>query len=174
MYSPLEQLDARARVLCRRTISDDLGELATALDDWHRLSFSFLDPGKTRDNYKAEFLSEFSKVRFATGEGMLALALENVAKLSLDQLPIIPGKPNAPQAWHRLASATVKVTRALRFRCGAAIEKARLSGTWGAMFRNATSMNDSKVVIFLRCLFAATLTAPLVTTAKRADRGSAT
>jgi len=64
----------------------------------------FLDPAKRRDHYEAKFLSEYSKVRFATGEGMLAMALENVAKLSHDQLPMIPGKPNAPESWRRLAA----------------------------------------------------------------------
>jgi len=52
----------------------------------------FLDPAKTRDYYEAKFLSEYQKVRFATGEGTLATALENVAKLSPDQLPMIPQK----------------------------------------------------------------------------------
>jgi hypothetical protein len=81
-----------------------VAELDIAFDEWHRLSFAFLDPGKTRDFYEAKFLSEFSKVRYATGEGMLALALENVAKLSPDQLPMIPGKPNVPENWRRLAA----------------------------------------------------------------------
>ena len=43
---------------------------------------------KTREHYEAKFLSEYPKVRFATGEGTLATALENVAKLSADRLPI--------------------------------------------------------------------------------------
>jgi hypothetical protein len=79
-------------------------ELTIAFDKWHRLSLRFLDPAKTRDYYEAKFLSEFSKVRFATGDGTLAVALENVANLSPDQLPEIPGKPNAPESWRRLAA----------------------------------------------------------------------
>jgi len=78
-------------------------ELAIAFDEWHRLSLPFLDPAKTRDCYEAKFLSEFGKVRFGTGEGRLATALENVARLSPDQLPEIPSKPNAPESWRRLA-----------------------------------------------------------------------
>jgi hypothetical protein len=35
---------------------------------------------------------------------MLAMALENVAKLSPDQLSAIPGKPKAPEQWRRLAA----------------------------------------------------------------------
>jgi CHC2 zinc finger len=88
-----------------------VGELATAFGEWHRRSFPFLDPAKSRDHYEAKFLSEFSKVRFATGEGMLAMALENVAKLSLDQLPMIPAKPNAPDSWRRLAALHRELSR---------------------------------------------------------------
>jgi hypothetical protein len=62
----------------------------------------FLDPAKTREDYEAKFLSEFPKVRVGTGEGTLATALENVAKLSCDQLPAIPEKPDAPETWRRL------------------------------------------------------------------------
>ena len=69
-----------------------IAELETAFDEWHRLSFKFLDPAKTRDCYEAKFLSEFGKVRFGTGEGKLATALENVARLCPDQLPIITGE----------------------------------------------------------------------------------
>jgi hypothetical protein len=88
-----------------------VGELATAFDDWHRLSLPFLDPEKTRDYYEAKFLAEFSKVRFATGDGTLATALENVAKLSLAQLPAIPGKPDAPEKWRRLAALHRELNR---------------------------------------------------------------
>jgi hypothetical protein len=86
-------------------------ELETAFDEWYRLSLKFLDPAKTRDCYEAKFLSEFAKVRFATGEGRLATALENVAKLSPSQLPIIPGKPNAPESWRRLLALHYELGR---------------------------------------------------------------
>jgi hypothetical protein len=42
------------------------------------------------------------KVRVPTREGGLTKALENVSKLSLDQL--IPRMPNAPESWRRLAA----------------------------------------------------------------------
>jgi CHC2 zinc finger len=88
-----------------------VAELTIAFDEWHRLSLHFLDPTKTRDHYEAKFLSEFSKVRFATGDGRLMTALENVAKLSSDQLPEIPGKSNAPEGWRRLAALHRELSR---------------------------------------------------------------
>jgi hypothetical protein len=87
------------------------GELTIAFDEWHRLSLPFLDSAKTRDHYEAKFLSEFSKVRFATGDGRLMAALESVAKLSPDQLPEIPDKPNAPENWRRLAALHCELSR---------------------------------------------------------------
>ena len=70
------------------------------------------------------------------------------------------------------SSGTVKVTRALLFRCGAAIEKTQLSGTWGVQYlETRPPMNNSKVVILLSCLFAATLTVPLVTAAGHGGGG---
>ena len=86
-------------------------ELTIAFDEWHRLSLCFLDPAKTRDYYEAKFLSEFSKVRFATGDGTLMTALENVASLSPGQLPGIPGKLNAPESWRRLAALHRELSR---------------------------------------------------------------
>jgi hypothetical protein len=88
-----------------------IAELAIAFDEWHRLSLPFLDPAKTREHYEAKFLSEYAKVRFATGEGTLATALENVAKLPPDQLPIIPAKPNAPDSWRRLVALHCELAR---------------------------------------------------------------
>jgi hypothetical protein len=86
-------------------------ELMITFDEWYRLSEKSLDPAKTREHYEAKFLSEYPKVRFATGEGALATALENVAKLSADRLPIIPAKPNAPDSWRRLAALHCELAR---------------------------------------------------------------
>ena len=86
-------------------------ELQVAFNEWYRLSLPFLDRAKTRDDYEAKFLSEFAKVKCATGEGKLATALENAAKLSPDQLPIIPGKPNAPESWRRLLALHYELAR---------------------------------------------------------------
>ena len=88
-----------------------VSELVIAFDEWHRLSLPFLDLAKAREQYEAKFLSEFSRVRFATGEGTLATALENVAKLPPDQLPTIPVKPNAPDSWRRLAALHCELAR---------------------------------------------------------------
>jgi hypothetical protein len=88
-----------------------VAELAIAFDEWHRLSLPFLDPAKTREHYEAKFLSECPKVRFATGEGTLATALENVANLPPAQLPVISGKPNAPESWRRLAALHRELSR---------------------------------------------------------------
>ena len=73
-----------------------------AFDEWHRLSQPFLDPAKTRGDYWIAFLAELEKVRVPTGEGTLTKALESVSKLSLDQLPVIPGYANPPEKCRRL------------------------------------------------------------------------
>jgi CHC2 zinc finger len=88
-----------------------IAELTIAFHEWHQLSLRFLDPTKTRDHFEAKFLSEFAKVRFATGDGRLMTALENVANLSADQLPEIPAKSNAPEGWRRLAALHRELSR---------------------------------------------------------------
>jgi hypothetical protein len=98
-FKLLRDLKALEKKIGRRLV---VAELEIAFDHWHRLSLPFLDPAKTRDDYEAKFLAEFAKVRFGTGEGTLATALENVSRLSPDQLPGISGKPNAPESWRRL------------------------------------------------------------------------
>ena len=100
-FKLLQDLKAVQKQVGRQS---QIGDLTTAFDEWYRLSLKFLDPAKTRDDYEAKFLSEFPKVRFATGEGKLATALDNVAKLSGNQLPIIPCKPKAHESWRRLAA----------------------------------------------------------------------
>ena len=74
-------------------------ELMLAFDEWHQSSAAFLDPAKARDEYLASFLAEFGKVRVATGEGeTLKTARENVSKLWIDGLAVVPGLPNAPES----------------------------------------------------------------------------
>jgi hypothetical protein len=81
----------------------EMTEVLLSFDEWHRRSLAFLDPAKTRADYLAAFLGELGKVRVPWGEGeTLRKAVENVSKLSLDQLPVIPGLPNAPGTWHRV------------------------------------------------------------------------
>ncbi|HSS15467.1 MAG TPA: CHC2 zinc finger domain-containing protein [Candidatus Dormibacteraeota bacterium] len=79
-------------------------ELMLTFDGWQRLSQSFLGAAETRDDHLAAFLAELEKVRVPTGEGTLTKAVENVPKVSLDQLPMIPGYANAPENWRRLAA----------------------------------------------------------------------
>src|SRR5262249_25454158 len=77
-------------------------ELLVALKKWYQLSQPFLDPAKTWDDHWIAFLAEVEKVRVPFGEGTLAKALENVSRLSLNQLPLIPDYPNAPEKCRRL------------------------------------------------------------------------
>ena len=90
----------------------DIAELMPAFDEWHRLSQPFLDPAKGRDDYLAAFLAELRKVRVPTGEGdTIKTALEAVSRLSVSQLPIIPGMPYAPESWRRLAELHRELSR---------------------------------------------------------------
>jgi hypothetical protein len=80
-------------------------ELMQVYDEWYRLSQPFLDPAMTRDDYLAAFLAKPAKVRIPTGDGdTLNKALATVAKLSPDELPAIPGIPNAPERLRRIAA----------------------------------------------------------------------
>ena len=87
-------------------------ELAPVCAEWHRRSGPFLDPSKTQLDYMAAFLVERKKVRVPTGEGeTLKKALEAVSRLSLDQLPMIPEVPNAPEPWRRIAALHQELSR---------------------------------------------------------------
>jgi CHC2 zinc finger len=87
-------------------------ELMLAFDEWHRLSQPFLDPQKTRDDYLAAFLAKPAKVRIPTGEGdTFNKALEAVSKLSVSELPAIPGAPDAPEGWRRVAALHRELSR---------------------------------------------------------------
>jgi hypothetical protein len=80
----------------------NVDHLVVAFTKWYEISQSFLDPAKTREDHWLAFLAELQKVRVPTGDGALTKALENVSKLSLDQLPLIPGYANAPEKCRRL------------------------------------------------------------------------
>jgi hypothetical protein len=80
-------------------------ELVRALNEWYRISQPFLPPDETRDNNLAAFLAELGKVRVPTGEGeTVKNALESVSKLTVSELPGIPGMPEAPESWRRVAA----------------------------------------------------------------------
>jgi len=80
----------------------NVDHLLVAFTKWHEVSQRFLDAAKTRDDHWIAFLAELEKVRVPTGEGTLTQALEKVSKLSLDQLPLIPGYANASEKCRRL------------------------------------------------------------------------
>ncbi len=89
-----------------------MAEVLLSFDEWHRRSLPFLDPAKTRADYLAAFLGELGKVRVPWGEGeTLRKALENVSKLSLDQLPAIPSLPYAHETWRRLLALHRELSR---------------------------------------------------------------
>jgi hypothetical protein len=88
------------------------GELMLVFDGWHPLSEPFLDPAKTRDDYLEAFLAKPAKVRIPTGEGdTLNKALETVAKLSPDELPVIPEIPHAAERLRRVAALHRELSR---------------------------------------------------------------
>jgi hypothetical protein len=87
-------------------------ELMQGFNEWHRLSQPFLDSAKTRDDYLAAFLAELGKVRVPTGEGETnKKALEAVSKLSPSELPMIPGMPDTPESWRRVAALHREMSR---------------------------------------------------------------
>ena len=80
-------------------------ELMHVFNEWYRLSQAFVGSAESREHQLAAFLAELGKVRVPTGEcNALNKALEAVSKLSADGLPQIPGMPDAPQPWRRLAA----------------------------------------------------------------------
>jgi hypothetical protein len=82
------------------------------LCEWHRLSLPFLDPRKTFEDYLAAFLAKPAKVRIPTGEGdTLNKALEAVAKLSVSELPVIPGIPDTTENLRRVAALHRELSR---------------------------------------------------------------
>jgi hypothetical protein len=90
----------------------EIADLMVSFNEWYRLSQPFLDTAKSQDDYLAAFLAELGKVRVPTGEGnTLNKAVEAVAKLSPDELPVIPGIPEAPESWRRLASLHRELSR---------------------------------------------------------------
>jgi hypothetical protein len=83
----------------------EIANLMVAFNEWHQRSQPFLDPAKTLEHYLAEFLAGFRKVRMPTGKGdTINKALEAVSDRSADELPVIPGIPDAPESYRRLAA----------------------------------------------------------------------
>jgi hypothetical protein len=89
-----------------------IAALMVAFNEWHRLSEPFLDLAKTSEDYFAELVAALGKVRIPTGEGdTLNKALEAVAKLSLSELPVIPGMADASEGWRRVAALHREISR---------------------------------------------------------------
>jgi hypothetical protein len=86
------------------------------LYEWHRFSQPFLNPAETRDDHLAAFLAELAKVREPTsGDDKLQKALENILKLSPDQLPTLPSVPEKfREKYRRLGALHREMSRSLR------------------------------------------------------------
>jgi hypothetical protein len=93
----------------------EIAEIAVAASEWYRLSQPFLDRAKTYDVYLAALIAALRKVRVPTGEGeTIEKALKAVSKLSPSQLPVIPGYPDAPESWRRVAALHRELFRLCR------------------------------------------------------------
>jgi len=90
----------------------EVADILMAFKEWYRLSQPLLEPAKTYDDYLTEFLAGFSKVRVPTGKGdTINKALAAVAQLSVSELPIIAGLPNASEAMRRVAGLHREISR---------------------------------------------------------------
>ena len=87
-------------------------ERVLAFDEWYYLSQGFLDAGKSREDYLAEFFRKLGKVREPTGDGdRLNKAVEAVSKLPVSELPVIPGMADASESWRRVLGLHREMSR---------------------------------------------------------------
>jgi CHC2 zinc finger len=87
-------------------------ERTLVFDEWYYLSQGFLDAGKSREDYLAEFFRKLGKVRVPTGDGdTLNKAVTAVSKLSGPKLPVIPGMSDAPESWRRVLGLHREMSR---------------------------------------------------------------
>jgi hypothetical protein len=104
---------ARDLAAVQKRIGRDLtlAEIKRTCDKWEGASAPFL--GWDDDDHRfTKLLTELTKVRVPTGEGnRLNKALEAVFRLSLSQLPQIPGYPGAPESWRRIAALHRELSR---------------------------------------------------------------
>jgi hypothetical protein len=85
-------------------------ELRRTCDKWEAACTPFV--GWDDEDHFAKFLAELTKVRVPTGErDTLNKALEAVFRLSLSQLPEIPGYAGAPESWRRIAALHRELSR---------------------------------------------------------------
>lgn len=73
-------------------------ELMLTFDEWHWLSESFLDAGRSRDQYWMGFLAQLQKVRVPRGEGTVNESLQYASKLTGADLPVTPSYGDAIEA----------------------------------------------------------------------------
>jgi hypothetical protein len=84
-------------------------EQTLMLDEWIRLS---MVDSRKREEHLAAFLAEVRKVRVPTGQGdTVNKAVDRVSKLSSSELVKIPGMPNAPESWRRVATMHCEMHR---------------------------------------------------------------
>jgi hypothetical protein len=87
-------------------------ELIRVFDVWYRISEPFLPNGEPREDHLEKFLAELTKVRVPTGErDTFNKALTCVKTLSDFELPEIPGIPQTPESWRRLAALHRELSR---------------------------------------------------------------
>src|SRR4029453_11814697 len=104
---------ARDLVAIQKRIGQDLtlSEIKRTCDKWEGASTPFLG-WDDDDHHFTKLLAELTKVGVPTGEGKrLNKALEAVSKLSLSQLPEIPGCAVAPERWRRIAALHCELSR---------------------------------------------------------------
>jgi 5S rRNA maturation endonuclease (ribonuclease M5) len=105
-FQLLRDLAAVEKRIARKLSPD---ELIKTFREWYYASRPHLDPRKTRDDYFGSFFAELGKVRVPTGEGeALKIALTRV---STSPLPELPGMPDAPESWRRLAALHRELAR---------------------------------------------------------------
>jgi hypothetical protein len=105
-FKLLRDLAAVEKRISRKLRPD---ELMKTFDEWHRTSQPHLDPKKARDDYLGAFLAERGKVRVPTGGGeALKIAL---ARISTSRLPELPGIPDPPKSWRKLAALHRELAR---------------------------------------------------------------
>jgi hypothetical protein len=86
-------------------------EVRRTCDKWEAASTPFIG-WDDDDHHFTKLLAELTKVRVPTGEGdTLNKALEAVFRLSLSQLPEIPGYAGAPESWRRIAALHRELSR---------------------------------------------------------------
>jgi hypothetical protein len=93
----------------RRKLSN--AEVTFAIEEWHRLSQSVLDPEETLEHHLLRGLAELRKVKVALGKEVVSQAVEVVLKLPVSELPVIPGMPNAPESLRRVAALHCELSR---------------------------------------------------------------